>query len=53
MIYTDVYSQVLKYISAYCIFESLFDFVILKLKNTVLSGSNEAEKIVLITNFEN
>jgi hypothetical protein len=43
----------LSIISAYCIFESLFDFVILTLKNTVLSGSNEAEKIVLITNFEN
>jgi hypothetical protein len=38
----------LSIMSVYCIFELLFDFVILMLKNIVLSDSNEAGKIVLI-----
>lgn len=42
MICTDVYSKVQKYNK--CLL--YFDFVIVTFKNTVLSGSNDAEKIV-------
>jgi hypothetical protein len=51
--FIPMYIKSLSIINGFCTFESLFDFVILMLKNTVLSGRYEAKKIVLIPKFEN